>query len=391
MTRNRRNIALALSGGGIRAAIFHLGVLGRLAKDELLDDVTFISTVSGGSLAIGLVYALSNNVWPTSTAYLESIYPHARTCLTTIDLERAIILEGITHPYLIVGHRAKLVSLALERCWGVHGKVNDIAMTPRWAINATSYESGKDWRFTPHRMGDYVLNYVENPAISLSDALAASAGYPFLIGPLVLKTSQHKWRQFLPTSTTETEPFAQPYEKIHLWDGGVYDNLGLEAIFKPYRSAGQEPFRKDVDFLIVSDASVPIEQQVPRGLFYRRARRLLAITMDQVRSLRERSVRAHFFAHPGSGIYLAIGKSGPTILSEAKQGSAMSEAPAGGFVDHDVQTAARMPTRLSRVSRNDFDCVYRHGWDVAHHTILACSPNLLGTTDLSDIPCVAES
>ncbi len=40
---------LALSGGGLRASLFHIGVLGRLAELDLLRHVDVISTVSGGS------------------------------------------------------------------------------------------------------------------------------------------------------------------------------------------------------------------------------------------------------------------------------------------------------------------------------------------------------
>ena len=48
-------VALALSGGGVRAAVFHCGVLQRLALDGLLESTTFVSTVSGGSLVVGLI------------------------------------------------------------------------------------------------------------------------------------------------------------------------------------------------------------------------------------------------------------------------------------------------------------------------------------------------
>ena len=41
-------IGLALSGGGIRATVFHLGVL---ARQSLLEKITFLSTASGGRLA----------------------------------------------------------------------------------------------------------------------------------------------------------------------------------------------------------------------------------------------------------------------------------------------------------------------------------------------------
>ena len=45
-------IGLALSGGGVRATVFHLGVLARIAEDDLLESVSIISSFSGGSLGI---------------------------------------------------------------------------------------------------------------------------------------------------------------------------------------------------------------------------------------------------------------------------------------------------------------------------------------------------
>src|SRR5512143_214150 len=48
---------LALSGGGLRASLFHIGVLARLAELDLLRHVDVISTVSGGSI-IGAYYYL---------------------------------------------------------------------------------------------------------------------------------------------------------------------------------------------------------------------------------------------------------------------------------------------------------------------------------------------
>ena len=53
-------VGLALSGGGFRAALFHLGVMARLAKQGLLPKIQVISTVSGGSI-IGAYYVLRLN------------------------------------------------------------------------------------------------------------------------------------------------------------------------------------------------------------------------------------------------------------------------------------------------------------------------------------------
>ena len=57
-------IALTLSGGGYRASIFHIGVLSylyHLGLDDgsrLLDHITVMSTVSGGTIT-GMLYLLS--------------------------------------------------------------------------------------------------------------------------------------------------------------------------------------------------------------------------------------------------------------------------------------------------------------------------------------------
>ncbi len=53
----RNRLGLALSGGGFRAAFFHIGVLARMAELDLLRQVECISTVSGGSV-VGAMYYL---------------------------------------------------------------------------------------------------------------------------------------------------------------------------------------------------------------------------------------------------------------------------------------------------------------------------------------------
>ena len=55
--RDTDRLGLALSGGGFRASLFHIGVLARLAELDFLRHVTVLSTVSGGSI-IGAYYYL---------------------------------------------------------------------------------------------------------------------------------------------------------------------------------------------------------------------------------------------------------------------------------------------------------------------------------------------
>src|SRR5262244_494078 len=62
--QQRHGKALCLSGGGFRAALFHLGALRRLNEVGLLSKMDTISSVSGGSVANGLLA----KVWPTLKA-----------------------------------------------------------------------------------------------------------------------------------------------------------------------------------------------------------------------------------------------------------------------------------------------------------------------------------
>ena len=79
-------IGLALSGGGIRAMAFHSGVLHWLAEAGQLNKVAHISSVSGGSLLIGLILRLSNWRWPFSEEYKTLVLPQLREFLPTKDI-----------------------------------------------------------------------------------------------------------------------------------------------------------------------------------------------------------------------------------------------------------------------------------------------------------------
>ena len=50
MDKEVKRIGLALSGGGYRAAAYHIGTLKALRKLGILDKVDVISSVSGGSI-----------------------------------------------------------------------------------------------------------------------------------------------------------------------------------------------------------------------------------------------------------------------------------------------------------------------------------------------------
>lgn len=168
------NIGLTLSGGGFRATIFHLGVLARLADENRLEEVTVLSTVSGGSLCGALVYTGNNFTWPTSQQFIDQVLPRARALLITQDLQLGFIWRALRSPLTLFEPRANLLSALLQERWGVTAKLASIPKLPRWLINATCYETGKNWRFESFRMGDYRFGYSNDTDIPVSDAVAAS-------------------------------------------------------------------------------------------------------------------------------------------------------------------------------------------------------------------------
>ena len=145
-------IGLALSGGGYRAAAFHIGVMARLAKDKLLEDFEAISTVSGGSIAIALVLSGNNFKWPTSKGYIKDFLPYAYRALTKSDLQKSLIRDILFWPIRLLTSRAPLVSKRLQTHMGIRIKLNQIPRSPRWVINSTCFHSQASFLRAAHEV-----------------------------------------------------------------------------------------------------------------------------------------------------------------------------------------------------------------------------------------------
>ena len=381
----RMRIGLSLSGGGFRATVFHLGVLARLAEEERLEDVAFLSTVSGGSLCAGLVYACSGYRWPASRELTDEVIPRARQLLTSTDLQSSMMWRVLRVPSRVFGTRADDLSLLLQKHWGITGQLCALAEHPRWMINATCYETGKNFRFERGRMGDYVLGYTADTDIPLSDALSASAAFPGLIGPLKLDTRNRSWFKYqvsykeggdVVRTQVEGEDrergreSTRPrYSRLHLWDGGVYDNLGLEGLHN-----FDEGWRQDVDFLVTSDGCGKLKPETYRP--WKAANRLIrGIMMDQVRSLRFRALSERRTNHRDAGCYLQIGHTSQEILRTA--GRDDEEAVRLGsrcLTAEEATRAATMSTTIRRLTPEEFERLFRHGFEVADSTLYAGYP-----------------
>ena len=366
-------IALALSGGGVRATVFHLGVLARLARQSLIENISFLSTVSGGSLAVALVWACSGSVWPGSDAFLRRTIPTARRLLTAHGLQRAYLRYSILYPWVLRHGRASALAAALRDRWSVSGLLSDLPDNPRWIINATCYETGKNWRFMKKRMGDYVMGYVGSPQLPIKLAVAASSAVPGLVGSLKLRTKRFEWFAF--DDAHKPRQHTPRFPTVTLWDGGVYDNLGVEALFKPTGA-----FRDGFDFLIVSDASAR------HGTDTRKLRaplRLLNIATDQVRGIRARAVVSHLQENPGAGVYLRIGNTEERIYRKANRPALVEHIRDDSLRVRDVQEAASFGTTLRKCTRREYDLLLAHGHQVADATLSAYCGDIFQPTPLS--------
>ncbi len=144
----------------------------------------------------------------------------------------------------------------------------------------------------------------------------------------------------------------------------MYDNLGVESLFKP--GGG---FRDGFDFLVVSDASAPLPLDVGRVkrtvMPWRRALRLVDVATEQVRGLRARSLIAEFRRSPAAGVYVRIGNTVEKVYRDMHL-----MAPAGEHLkEGDVTRAERFKTTLRRLSGEEFELLRRHGFEVANATL----------------------
>src|SRR6266568_2111665 len=157
----RLPIGLALSGGGVRAMAFHCGVLRWLAQTGRMEDVAHVSSVSGGTLAAGLVLALNGWRWPSSDEYLKIVQPQFERVLTTGSLAATVILRLIwPQNWRFIFSRANLVSQAIEHDWGIEERLSHLPEKPVWSINGTTAETGRRFRFKQDRCGDYEIGYI---------------------------------------------------------------------------------------------------------------------------------------------------------------------------------------------------------------------------------------
>lgn len=253
--RDPNFIALALSGGGSRAAVFSAAVMFELQKRGILQQVDVVSSASGGSVAAALYAASCDD---------------GQTCAppVTPNLARTVWKESIIYPLL----QSNYIDRWRINCWRPENIVRYATYFDRTDVMAETFAEGlfggtrdteKSFLFRDlnPRRPYLILNSTNNTdsvavpelftfteqdfetirsrldLFPVAYGVAGSAAFPGAFHYVTLRN------------------YSKPDEKfIHIMDGGVMDNLGLESLWRILLRDDGARYRNVPVLVIVADA-----------------------------------------------------------------------------------------------------------------------------------------
>ena len=370
--RRRHGVALCLSGGGYRAALFHLGALRRLNELGILTQVDTVSSVSGGSI-IAAHLARQSGGWdrgkdgePVPAWEPRVAAPFRAFCRRNI---RTGAVGRRFLPWHWRNERAAVEGLAksYERRL-TPARFDALPVHPRFVFCATDEVFGVNWEFVSRagregqsRAGDWRAGYrIPIPAEwTVARAVAASSCFPPVFDPLPLDWEPEALRGGRYGKGDRDELV----RGIRLSDGGVYDNMGLEPVWKSAR------------VVLVSDGGGVFESEARRGRLGRVSRQL-SIVESQSRGLRKRWLIAGFLSGTMDGAYWGIGSS-TDHYDVAERGYSAA------LVD---EVISEIRTDLDAFSWAEIAVLENHGYLMADAAARTHLPELIRTDARTDVP-----
>lgn len=300
-TKYKKGLGLALSGGGFRASLFHIGVLARLAECGRLKDVVALSTVSGGSI-IGAQYYLHlkklleskpdkqitrqdyvDIVTTIERDFLASVQKNIRM-RTFLDVDKNIrmfrddysrsdrlgelydeffyqgILEDRTDEGMIQMRELLIEPKGFTGKNGFHPMRNNGTRThkvPVLLINSTTLNDGHSWVFEARTLGEPPHDDPARKELDKNWRLCRPDEYDdtrtqkdFELG-MAVAASACVPGIFPPLAVSGL--YAQGV-RVELVDGGVHDNQGIQSLMD-----------RGCDEFIVSDASGQMGNEAEPG------------------------------------------------------------------------------------------------------------------------------
>ena len=259
-------IGVALSGGGHRATIWGIGVLLYLSDAGRQDDVGVIASVSGGSIANGVVAHEMDYAQASAEEVRARLRPLLRhvaytglffwgpstnayviTLLSVLGLGFLAFTAGLIMAFIggatiwpgvvliaslaalaagvaLFARRSAVVDAALARTHfsrdGRATKLMEVARSLDHVMCATELQSGEHFYFAPTFLYSYRFGHGRPAGLRLSTAVQASACLPGAFAARRLATAPHEFQR----SPSVTEP-PMVSDQMLLTDGGVYDNM----------------------------------------------------------------------------------------------------------------------------------------------------------------------
>jgi len=286
---------LALSGGGFRAALFNLGTLWRLNELGWLKKLAMITSVSGGSITSAVLgfkwKGLTFNADGVATNFIDQVVaPVRHFCTLSIDISAGI--EGFVSVFESIPQR--VAAKYRDELFGdaTLQDLPDSDTNPRFVIYATSLQSGASVRMSRKHFADYRVGRIPGPTVPLATAVAASSAFPPVLSPVTIDFDPAAWES---QEGADLYPQVEFRRRVYLSDGGVYDNMGLEAIWERCK------------IVLVSDAGAPFSPEAaPERAWTSQVERVLGIAVEQTRRLRRSWLVGDFQAKRRQGSYWGI-------------------------------------------------------------------------------------
>ena len=357
-------ISLCLSGGGYRAAIYHLGALRWLNECGVLPRLGTVSCVSGGSIVgAHLAYRL-RGAWPTrpidAATWTKDIEEPFWNFVNHNIRTRPVAIRLL--PWNLPWSWSTIESLRKQYIRylfnGNDPKLSELKGPPEFIFCATDMVFGVNWEACAQHVGDYEAGYASPPPDewTVARAVAASSCFPPIFPPAITLLAPSK----LKNGRYRQSDRDKLVRGIRLSDGGVYDNLGLQPVMRHRRVMASDG-GGSMDFVLLH-------------LPWRRLARYPALLQNGIGKLRKRILMADLCSKPPTkdGTYwcIADGTSvGPPFYDETT-----------------ANLIAGIRTDLNRFTRNEFEILVNHGYLRAAEKTLTYCKHLL--TDPAPIKSV---
>jgi NTE family protein len=295
-------IGLCLSGGGYRAMLFHLGVLWRLAelgylssedrigKHGPIGSLQRVSSVSGGAIVAGVLGLAWDDLKVDDEDLLERFRELVVKPVEDFASQTTVSIWSAAFAAIVSSVNRRVVRVYKRRLFGKK-TLQDFPDSPRFVINATNLQSGALWRFSKPFSRDWRVGEIKNPTDSIASVVGASSAFPPFLSPARFRYEES---QYTPGSGNGLQ---KPPFTTHptLTDGGVYDNMGLETVFKNFQT------------VIVSNAGAEYKPKKKIvGDWALQSYRVMSTIDNQVRSLRKRVLISSLASLRKNGVYWSI-------------------------------------------------------------------------------------